>query len=854
MEPEQLTPALTLDAPSEDRGRAVAQYAPGSALGRFRITAELGAGGMGVVLEAYDATLQRHVALKMLRREAVGATAAARLLHEAQAMARLSHPHVVSVYGVEPIGDALAIVMERVRGQTLASWLATARSWREVLGVFLQAGEGLAAAHAAGLIHRDFKPSNALIDEDGRVRVSDFGLASSDERAPLAEGSPEPAVPRRPAGTPRYMAPEQAAGREVDARADQYALALCLSEALEGQRVPRRVRSALTRALAEDRQHRFESIGELLRELRRALGARRRSAIAALAGGTALALAGAVWSLDTGAADPCVAGAGLVDELWTPSARAELAARFTAARPLAATDAVTRSLDEWAAAWRLGRKSACQAPLRERPARLGCLDRSLGELRAQLAQWSRADARAVDRALLATAELPAAAECASVSQAHAVSPAIEQRVAALLAAKRAGRAAAVEPQLVPLLGEAASSPQALARAALAVGMVQRELGQLEAARKTLTTATLEAGKATDDRTLLAALLEQAGVITEQGRPQDAIGVIDAAAAVAARAHLPATERIGTERGIALSNGGHYREAVAELERVRPDIEARASRGDAASELLLAEVLGKLAAARSYLDELPLALALIDQASALEQRLLGAQHPEHGKTLHDRGQYLARLKRWDEAIFENRRAHAIFVAAYGPTHRLALGAEISRGGMDLQRGDNEAARRQLRPLAATLATALQTSDPYVEVVENMLGTLEYEAGDYRAAVPHLRRVVASKEQGGRIGAELAFPLVTLASCLAKLGHVPEATATVNRANELLEREGMPIVERHEGLALAAELEAEAGRKANAARLLGAVVAELEPVYREYPAPQRYERFLTEARKKIALWSR
>lgn len=137
---------------------------------------------------------------------------------------------------------------------------------------------------------------------------------------------------------------------------------------------------------------------------------------------------------------------------------------------------------------------------------------------------------------------------------------------------------------------------------------------------------------------------------------------------------------------------------------------------------------------------------------------------------------------------------------------------------------------------------------------MLGMLEYEAGDYRAAIPHLRRVIASKEQGGRVGAEFAFPLVALASCLAKLGQAQEAAATVARANELLEREGMPIVERHEGLALAAELEAEAGRTANAARLLGAVVAELEPVYREYPAPQRYERFLTEARKKIAQWSR
>src|SRR3569833_2273347 len=132
---------------------------------------------MGVVFLAYDPELDRKVALKLLRLGKLGTTGMARLLREAQALARLSHPNVVPVYDVGTVDNQAFVAMEYVEGQTLKRWLKTPRAWRDIVGVMRDAGRGLAAAHAAGLVHRDFKPDNVLIGADGRVRVVDFGLA-----------------------------------------------------------------------------------------------------------------------------------------------------------------------------------------------------------------------------------------------------------------------------------------------------------------------------------------------------------------------------------------------------------------------------------------------------------------------------------------------------------------------------------------------------------------------------------------------------------------------------------------------------------------------------------------------------
>jgi tetratricopeptide (TPR) repeat protein/predicted Ser/Thr protein kinase len=195
-------------------------WTPGGTLGRYVLLARLGAGGMGVVYSAYDPELDRRVAVKVLRRTRTGD----RLRDEARAIAKLAHPNVIAVHDVGEADGEVFVAMEQVEGATVRDWLRAPRTTAEIVDVFVQAGRGLAAAHAAGIVHRDVKPSNIIVGADGRARVLDFGLAHTDVDA--SEGTI--------AGTPAYMAPEQRRAERTDARADQFAFAVALAEALFG--------------------------------------------------------------------------------------------------------------------------------------------------------------------------------------------------------------------------------------------------------------------------------------------------------------------------------------------------------------------------------------------------------------------------------------------------------------------------------------------------------------------------------------------------------------------------------------------------------------------------------------------
>ena len=239
----------------------------GDRIGRYVLISSIGQGGMGVVFLAYDPELDRKVALKLLRLGVLNREGKQRLIREAQALARLSHPNVVPVYDVGTVDNQAFVAMEYVEGQTLKRWLKTPRGWRDVVNVMRDAGRGLAAAHAAGLVHRDFKPDNVLIGGDGRVRVVDFGLAREVEDlsnpsgvtpADRPDGKPVPRAPRQRTtssgsrdghhslsqvtradaiiGTPAYMAPEQVANGACDDRADQFSFGVTFYEALWRQR------------------------------------------------------------------------------------------------------------------------------------------------------------------------------------------------------------------------------------------------------------------------------------------------------------------------------------------------------------------------------------------------------------------------------------------------------------------------------------------------------------------------------------------------------------------------------------------------------------------------------------------
>jgi len=295
----------------------VGQLAPGMHVERYQILSAVGRGGMGEVYAAYHPDLDRRIALKVVSESSANAPEQrARLLREARAIARLSHPNVVAVYDAGTIDDRVYIAMEFIDGETVDAWLhARPRGWREVLDVFVAAGRGLAAAHAAGIIHRDFKPQNVMIGRDGSVRVTDFGLARLAEEpadAAVVGYAEQPAYPPATVtkigalvGTPAYMAPEQFRGESLDARADQFSFCVTLHEALHGTRppvdylesssradddqpprgraVPSWLQAIVNRGLAEPRERRWVSMDELLQRLTRGRLMPRRRSISATA-------------------------------------------------------------------------------------------------------------------------------------------------------------------------------------------------------------------------------------------------------------------------------------------------------------------------------------------------------------------------------------------------------------------------------------------------------------------------------------------------------------------------------------------------------------------------------------------
>ena len=407
---ETVSASSEVDAPVAGKRPQVAK------LGRYEIVKELGAGGMGVVWQAFDPVLRRGVAIKELR-DASSPRLVERLRREAQALAQLSHPNVVTVYDVgEELGE-LYIVMQLLGGATLADALAKLpRTPHRVLPLLVQAARGLEAAHAAGIIHRDFKPTNVLVDGDA-VRVSDFGLSwvSESELPSGATGQlPTDVITRGAIGTPAYMSPEQHLGQPLTAATDQFSFCVTLWEALVGERpfagkdiaslraavtegklpelpsrISPRIRRVLLRGLSRDPAARYPSMTALLEEL----VPRRRGAWIAVGAGL-LAAASVVLVVATHhTADPCGGIGAQADAVWTPARRAAV----TAAIP-----GIVSALDERVGRWRAERLDACRATnVRDDQSagildqRYRCLERQLEEIRAASDVLAKPDADVV---------------------------------------------------------------------------------------------------------------------------------------------------------------------------------------------------------------------------------------------------------------------------------------------------------------------------------------------------------------------------------------------------------------------------------------------------------------------------
>jgi eukaryotic-like serine/threonine-protein kinase len=290
----------------------------GDKVGRYRLGELLGRGGMGIVHRAHDTLLDREVALKIL-------TASGELgqgIGEARALARLAHPNVVAVHDVGQDNGRAYIAMELVRGQSLAEWMSVRHTWEQVVHVFLQAAKGLAAAHAAEVLHRDFKPENVLVDASGRVAVTDFGLAR------LGRGEHE--LPRA-MGTPAYMAPEQRVGQTPSAASDQWSFCLSFHEALFGARpggvstrtAPSWVSALVLRGLSDSPSQRHPSMQALIRELE--TGLERRASVQLKVNAWLQLL---VWLIHVGVTALVVWAMFQPDDV-TPSERADASSRVS---------------------------------------------------------------------------------------------------------------------------------------------------------------------------------------------------------------------------------------------------------------------------------------------------------------------------------------------------------------------------------------------------------------------------------------------------------------------------------------------------------------------------------------------
>jgi eukaryotic-like serine/threonine-protein kinase len=448
----------------------------GEAVHRYVVLYELGAGGMGVVYAAYDPELDRKVALKLLHPDA-SSRGRTRLLREAKAIASLTHPNIVTVHDVGTYEGRVFVAMEFIDGVTFRQWrLSEQRPWRQVVEVLRAAGMGLAAAHAADLVHRDFKPDNIMVDRGGRVVVLDFGLARranthDDDGVRDEDGSrPDPSrvtsgqeldieITKAGAllGTPAYMAPEQHLSKPTDARTDQFAFCVVMWEALHGMRpfrghnavttaahvlrgeieepprktdVPNWVRKVLVRGLSLAPKDRHPDMRALLEALSRdRFVARRRGWVA---GTLLLAGAGAAIAVSYGREKPCAGAEERLAGVWNAGRRDEIHRAFVQTEiPYAATawTGVESKLDEYLRAWVESYRDACEdTHVRQTQSvdmldlRMACLRSRRSEVQALVDELARADELVVRNAVEAVSGLGRLDRCEDLEALAARAP------------------------------------------------------------------------------------------------------------------------------------------------------------------------------------------------------------------------------------------------------------------------------------------------------------------------------------------------------------------------------------------------------------------------------------------------
>jgi hypothetical protein len=774
-------------------------------IGRYALLERAGAGGMGVVWAAYDPDLDRAVAIKLVAADS--ATARARVLAEGQALARLSHPNVVPVFDVGLYDEQVYLVMELVRGATLRAHVAERpRSAREIAQIYRQAGEGLAAAHRAGLVHRDFKPDNAIVGSDGRVRVLDFGLARPADPDESAEQKPvQPGI-----GTPRYMAPEQASGEAISAAADQYAFCVSLREALAepggapGRAVPRWLEAIVARGTQADPAARFPSMDEVTRALGRDPRVVLRNRLLVLG---ALALVGGAFATGRAASPPeseaatCEGGRPAIEAVWGPGQRGAVVDRLAAdADPYARQSAprIATALDGYRDRWAAGHRDACMAHRRgEQSAalldrRMACLHRGKLALGATVDVLAAARGASLPGALVALGDLPDLARCgdpeALLTSVAPPPPGMAHRVAAVERDLERAQVllAAARPEARQLAVDAVASARRLgyrpllARALLVLGHIEIATSRREEAVAPLDEATTLALAVGDDAVAVEsfarrAWVEGTDVQADHDRALAGLPLVEALASRLGPAGQFARAMLHNNLGGIELSRGRRPEAREALERAA--VEARDVTGAGSIELakvpaylglvtddarqrgaLFNESIAELSSAVGHDHPMTLDVRIMagvftanprQSAEMLEPacRAYTAMHPTYGRKAaecwFELG--LVALDRADAASVRAAMGEVVKTAANGgDPERIAL----ARAHLALARGDGAAAAAGFGSLERRLGEQADLPWWMASIAADAeLGAALARrlAGDHRAAERSLERASARLEQ-------------------------------------------------------------------------------------------------------------
>ena len=692
-------------------------------IGRHHVLRRIGEGGFGAVYEAFDPQLERKLAVKVLRVGLDDPDATERALREAKLAAAVSHPNVVAVFDVglldrvEELGSGVYLAMELVDGDTLAAWMLEHRSapWREVVPIFVQAGRGLAAAHASGVVHRDFKPANVLLGPADRVRVVDFGLASLAGRG--SEGGDGPS------GTPAYMAPEQHRGETSDARTDIYAFCVALYEALCGalpfapsetdsllktkerlglrwpNRIPAHLQAAVERGLSPDPAQRFEAMPALLEALERDPQAtRRRWALAGIGLVAAVGL-GYVLAARAPTEDATTACATPSDPALDYDATA-IGAAFERTEIGYAADAWARAdaqLREQLASLEAARVRVCEdrevlgrsAPQllarRER-----CVQRREAELRSLIELFEQADAETVAHAVEATYALEDPSVC-NVSVVPPSEPAafdehereladdVEDLIARLSALELLGAYASAEPLIDELIDRAELLPRSSSRAEayLVAARMRKAAGDETQAEELGQRAALEAEASADDLLTARAKTFLAGLVGyDMSRIDEGLlWARNAEAALRRAGDTPAVE-------------AEFHRVVGSLYHRKGDFER----------------------SREHLE----------QALDIRIELHGERHPRVATARGNLATVAWRLGDLDSAERAHREALETRVEAFGPDHPVVATTIAHLGLLSLGRDDYESAREKLERALALQQAALPAVHPDLARSHQFLG--------------------------------------------------------------------------------------------------------------------------------------